>query len=279
MYNAHTNFEAMRSVFLRTITTWLMAAGAACCATAANEEAPSPQDLFQQALPLLEAKDFAGARPLLEQARLELPDDPSLLWNLGIVYSELEEHEQALAAWLKIAKLEPGNWHVTAKVVQAYQGLNRATERDAAIKQLLAERKKDKQDQRPWFCREQFRLDGKEVLALQFFEPKSPRRVYYAFVVTGPDGSEACRLSLGSYDATTEIARSLGEVEPKARLYHLDYYEDGGHQTYGFFKKLPTYDEIRSRVFTILTESPPPISSSRTVGAEPQDDSPPPPGS
>jgi tetratricopeptide (TPR) repeat protein len=212
---------------------------------------------------------------VLEKVREAASGRASVEWNLGVAYAEVDRPEDALACWKRLALLEPGNWQTTAKIVQAFQALGRGEERDRAIAQLLAERKQTKDPQlakQPWFCREQFKIDGRKVMVIEYFSPTPPRSVYVAFLVQDAAGKEAYRYSLGSYDETNEIARATGQVGPNDRLYHLDYYQKsaGGqvHRTYGFFSKRPDYAALRERVVKAMKDEITPVSSSSVPTAE-----------
>lgn len=231
------------------------------------DEPGDVQQWFRDAAEKMRARHFAEAGPILEKVRAAAPESAPVEWTLGLAYAEVERHEDALVCWQKMRKLEPDNWQATTKVVQALQALGRLDERDQAIAQVLAERQKSKDPQLarvPWFCREQFKINDRKVLAVEYFNPTGPRAVFAAFLISGADGKVFSRYSLGSYDSTTEVARSTKEIGPQDRLYHLDYYENGEqlHRTCGFFKTRPDYAALRDRVVKAMTAELKPISES-----------------
>jgi tetratricopeptide (TPR) repeat protein len=246
-------------------------------------EPGDPDDVkqsFKTAAEKMQAGRFGEAIPLLEKVRAAIPPTPAVEWNLGLAYAALERPEDALACWNSLAQLEPGNFQTTAKIVQALQALGREEERDKAIAQVFIERKQTKNPQLakiPWFCREQFKVGARKVMAIEYFDPAAaaPRAVYTAFLVHDANDREVFRYSLGSYDETTEVAQSLGQVGPTDRLYHLDYYEtsrDGAkvHRTYGFFQKRPSYAVIRKQVVKAMNAETEAVSSSTVPSSSKQ---------
>ena len=67
------------------------------------------------------------------------------------------------------------------------------------------------------------------------------------------DGKTSFEISLGSYEATNAIARESGGLKRGERLFHLDgYYPGGRHQTFGMFRKEPTYDRVKRLVIEVI---------------------------
>ena len=203
----------------------------------------------------MEEGRFERALPLLRTVEKEYPENLSVLWNLGVVLAELKKHEEALATWKRYKSLAAKEFPVYPKIVQALQALEKTTELDEALKEVhtareslpLAEKTKIVR-----LCREQMTVGGKQVFAFEYFDPKSPRRVYYAFSVLKADGTEDFRYSLGSYDDTTKIAEELGQIKAGSRYYHLDEYRGRSHRTFGFYTTIPPYATVRATVVGIL---------------------------
>jgi tetratricopeptide (TPR) repeat protein len=173
--------------------------------------------------------------------------------NVGQIYQNRGKSADALAAFQKAVEAAPEDWRFRAKLVQLYQALGKTEERDherAVIRDLWDE---DKVDQ-PHFCREQFEVAGKKVQAYEHFELAGDRPVRYAFLVLKPDGQRPdFKITLGSYEMTTRIARERGTIGKDERMFHLDgYYADGSHRTFGMFRKEPSYEETRVRVVEVL---------------------------
>ena len=173
--------------------------------------------------------------------------------NIGQIYQNQGKAEEALAAYDKAVAAAPQDWRHQAKLVQVYQALGRTDDRDRARAVLKEMWDEDKVDQ-PMYCREQFEAGGKKVQAYEYFELRGERAMRYAFFVMKPDGKQPeHRITLGSYEMTTQIAREAGEIGEDERMFHLDgYYEGGEHRTFGMFKKEPTYEATRVRVVQVL---------------------------
>ena len=78
---------------------------------------------------------LATAEPLLSQALALAPDHREGLLLLGEVLLEQGQPSEALAHWLRLAKLEPRNWRVQGHLSKAYSQLGRDAEaRDAAAR-------------------------------------------------------------------------------------------------------------------------------------------------
>jgi hypothetical protein len=102
------------------------------------------------------------------------------------------------------------------------------------------------------YCREQFRVAGLKVMAFEYFEPTGDRQVFLRFSVVRPDGSEAFWYSLGSYEFTTGALRALKRIGKDERVFHLDQYATNFHATLAFYKFMPSYDQVRTRVVEAL---------------------------
>lgn len=213
---------------------------------------------FEKGNDLMEEKKFAEA---LEQYRIALeiiPQDPALLFNGGLaaysgrVYAEAEEY------WKRLKGIEPEDWHVRSKLVQAYQALGKLEKRDEERRELFELRKTGKIDalnKQFEYCRDQFEVAGKKVMAFEHFELKGDRALRYVFSILNEAGDgEEFRISLGSYDLTNAIWRETTKPKPKEgeRLFHLDGYFDWGHATYGMYFPEPSYDDTRKKVIEIL---------------------------
>ncbi|MGZ4985210.1 MAG: tetratricopeptide repeat protein [Chthoniobacterales bacterium] len=231
----------------------------------ADPAALPAESAFQKAVGLMGKRQFREAIPYLERVRKELPENSSVLWNLGIARAELREHERAIEVWKTYCRIVPDDWQGKAKLIQAYQGMGDLKARDAEIGDLykLRETSSDpKLKSAEKFCREQTVIGGRSVFAFEYFSPEGARRRYLRFSVLNKDGTEDFYLSLGSYDDTTEIARELGQISKEQRIYHLDEYRKNAHRTYGMFQEQPDYDKVREIVLSVLEGKQKPISAS-----------------
>lgn len=227
--------------------------------------------LFTEAMADMQAGRIPQAVEKLEAVAAREPRAPNVWWNLGIMRAQLERHGQALEAWDAYLRLLPDDWRARAKVIQACQGLGDTDRRDWERNELIALRRSGAHPElaeEPRFCREQFRVGDRGVMAYETFEPSGQRRVFYEFYVSDASGGVTGVYSLGSYDTTTEMMRELGNIGADERLYHLDWYEPQGHATHGFYEKMPSYDQVRADVVAALAGAAGPISSSSVPAPE-----------
>ena len=234
-----------------------------CCANAAD-----PDVTFARANTLLEAGKYTEAIPLLKDVLIAFPKSEGALWNLGVAAGEVGDYPLALETWTRYRAAAPKDAKATAKLIQTYQSLGRFADRDRERESLLAFRRTfpaEDIEKFAFYCRDQFRIAGTKVMAFEYFEPQGPRRVFYRFAVLDDTGRERLSYSLGSYDATTQMARELGEIPADARAYHLDKYEGTYHATYVHFKSMPGYDTIRAMVAEAMTGKARPLSETRVT--------------
>ena len=219
---------------------------------------------------LADAGDEEAALRWFVKAAAIDPEYANAHGNVGQIHQNRGKHKEALAAFERALEIDPKNWRYRAKLVQLYQALGRIEDRDHQRAVLVDQWREDEIDQ-PHFCREQFEVAGRRVQVYEHFELEGPRALRYAFIVLKPDGREAdFRVTLGSYDITTQIAREQGDVGKDERIFHLDgYYSGGEHRTFGMFKKEPSYEETRGYVVEVLKDQVKPLSSSKPA-REPQ---------
>lgn len=270
----------------RTFAALLFALLLAVSAHAQAAAAAPPQDpaerAFNEGNDLMERRKYAEALAKYREALKHAPDEPSVLYNASTASLLAKDFASAAELLKKLVRLEPEDWQVRAKLIQAHQALGDTAARDAERADLLALRKRgggeNKEEpqlslsRQEVFCRERFEVAGRRGMAFEHFELKGPRALRYVFVVLKEDeDAEDFRISLGSYDMTNAIWRETTKPTPKEgeRLFHLDgYFPGGGHATYGMYPREPSYDEVRRIVFGILEGKNKPVSSS-TVGRPP----------
>jgi tetratricopeptide (TPR) repeat protein len=64
---------------------------------------------FNEALKLLDRKDFEKARDILEELLIETPDDVNILYNLGMCYSEMNHPTKAIELLNRCVELAPSH--------------------------------------------------------------------------------------------------------------------------------------------------------------------------
>jgi tetratricopeptide (TPR) repeat protein len=252
----------MKQLLLRlTFLLWLSILGGAD---------PASQNDFTKANELCDQQRYQEALPLYIKSLEQYPDQPAVIWNTAVAAQLCQQWELALQAWKSMQKLEPDNWKIQAKLIQVYQGMDKVSERDQQRADLLAYQKANPlKVKEPSFCRDQFEVAGKRVLAFENFDFSGPRRVRYTFRVANLDtGEKDFLLSLGSYDFTTEFAKRSGEIKADQRIYHLDYYAKGEHRTYAFAPEEPSYETTKQWIGEILAGTRKPITSSSSAPSE-----------
>lgn len=250
----------------------------------AQGAAPTEQQQFQAEKAIdagntfMEMRKYADALVRYKAALAILPSDPSLLFNAGMAAYRSKDFATAADLWKRLKAVDPADWHLRAKLIQVYQALAKLTERDAERRELFTMWKSGKPDElkeQLEYCRDQFEVNGKKVMAFEHFELKGERALRYVFsIVNEAEDGEDYRISLGSYELDQAIWRQTTKPTPKEgeRLFHLDGYFKWGHATYGFYAPEPSYDQIRARVFQILEGKGNPISSSTVAPAEAKPD-------
>ena len=197
----------------------------------------------------------------LKAAKLN-PSAINAFHNAGQIYQNLGRHAEAVEQFRVAAKLAPDDWRVRAKLIQLYEALGKPKERDRARSQLFRLKKKGSVDKN-LYCRDQFRIGNKKVFALEYFELTGDMAVRYSFVVSEGDSEQSLyRITLGSYEATTQMAREMGRIEKDERRFHLDrYFPDEKHETFAFFTNQPAYGKIKRMVRAIIAGEMQPVSS------------------
>jgi tetratricopeptide (TPR) repeat protein len=207
-------------------------------------------------------KDAAGVEMFAEAVRL----DPKYLlahYNIGQLNQNLGRNEAALAGFTAAAALRPEDWRIRAKLVQTHQALGNAKDRDRQRAAVFDLHKKGRVEAE-FYCREQFAAGGMRVMVFEYFELKGELAVRYSFQVIDPKTDKAAyRISLGSYEKTTQIGRETGAIPKDGRMFHLDRYGPGPvHATLGMYRSEPSYEETRKSVTAAIEGKLKPLSSS-----------------
>jgi hypothetical protein len=201
------------------------------------------------------AELFQALREVLETN----PDDPGLLYNVGLSGYLSGQLAEAATYWSRLKAQAPQDFQLRAKLVQVYEALQDQSARDAEREGLLAlytERKADPKTPAN-YCRDQFTVGDRAVQAFENFEFGGDMAVRYTFYVFPPGGERPeYSISLGSYAATNQYMRERGQLQPGERLFHLDEYRPGGaHRSLGFYKGEPPYDMVKKAVQDVLHQA------------------------
>ena len=210
----------------------------------------------------------APTKKELLDALKENPSDTSALYNLGLLNFLDDDFAEAAKHWKTLKALEPEDWKLRAKLVQAYWSSGK---KEAANKEIAELRKARKSGKHPdlaakkFFICDQFQVGKVRAYALEYYEMTGERPLAWKFILRSGEDALDHHLSLGSYPLTTEFARAEGSIGPKEHRFHLDgYWKNGSHKTYGFYRNRPDYQQIRKDVQRILEGKQKAISSTTT---------------
>ena len=179
-------------------------------------------------------------------------DESSRLWNAGLAAFHKKKYDRAVRLWGQDKKLDPENWLIRAKLIQAYQALGTWVPREAERAELIKLRQSgvvETLSQAKRYCRDQFEVKGRKVLVFEYFDLEGPRAIRYVFSVRkkGEDAEESL-ITLGTYDEVNAFAVQLGTIKEGERIFHLD----SGSKTYAFYIPEPLYDEVRKKVMLVV---------------------------
>jgi tetratricopeptide (TPR) repeat protein len=213
-------------------------------------------------------KKYAEAFTAFREALQKDPKNPTLLFNTGLLAYLDGRPKESIPYWSRLKALEPDDWRLRGKLIQAYEAAGQPKERDEERAGLLKLRKETKDpalQKASLYCRDQFSVGEARFMVFEYFELKGETPVRFSFNLMDADGqSIKARYTLGSYQATNQIAREVGQIKPGERLFHLDGYKEGGrvHELYQFFVGEPSYDSVKVAVQEILQGKRKPQSGS-----------------
>ena len=224
-------------------------------------------------------------RSELEARLAENPDDRAALYNLGLVLYLDGEPKEAIAPWSHLRELEPNDWQVITKLIQAYTacGESHKKVREQTISELYELRKSEEIPEltkAKFFIRDQIVYEDNRIYVFEYYDMDAGWRLgplLWKFYITEENEPTGQLITVGSYDTTTALAIEQGRIEEDERIYHLDeYLDDGGHRTYGFFINKPDYDQIKATTLEILKGEKEPLSSfdpsTKTITIDPSEE-------
>ena len=205
------------------------------------------------------------ALPLFVRAAQADPTSAEAFYGAGWVLHRKGQAKTALEKFQAAAKLDPKDWRVHAKLVQLYQAAGNTASRDAERTALLDLREKGGDPGLatvPRYCREQFTVGRRKVMAYEYFNMKNPGGVRYAFHVLEEKAARTeLRVNLASDETVNAVAREQGEIDKAGRLYQLYALSpDGGQKLYESYKAEPSYDEARKQCVQIASGKATPAS-------------------
>lgn len=86
---------------------------------------PAESTALEAILPLLRAGKLTDAVSMLESLNRSAPNNPNVLYNLGIAYSELGQQDEAIIRLKKAVQLSPGYAHAWVGIGNAYYRLRK----------------------------------------------------------------------------------------------------------------------------------------------------------
>lgn len=196
------------------------------------------------------AGNYDNAEQLYLLATQQKPGDIDTHYNLGQLYQTTKQHKLAIEKFGKVVDLNPNDWRAIAKLVQENEAIDNYTARDAAIENIYEvwrTKKSEELIEQKFYIREQREIEEGKVFVLEYFELEGTRPRKYVFKLRDKQtGDIKFDISLGSYEATTEFARSQGSIGKDERYYHVDgYAPNGSHYTYAFFNSMPPYAVVK----------------------------------
>jgi tetratricopeptide (TPR) repeat protein len=222
---------------------------------------------------LVAMKKYAEAFQAYKDALAKDPKNATLLYNAGLMAYLTDKAKEAIEYWSRLKALEPDDWRVSIKLIQAYEAAGQLKERDAERTELFKLRKETEDPdlkKLKYYCRDQFSVGPTRIMVFEYFDLEGGEPIRLSFDLLEPAGKPVqTRYTLGSYKATNEIAREVKQIKPGERLFHLDGYKQDGelHELYQTFVGEPVYDGIKDTVKEILEGKRKPRS--KTEGKEP----------
>jgi tetratricopeptide (TPR) repeat protein len=241
----------MRTALIRTLILIIAFIGTEGFAQDLDREAvEQAEKAFSKADERWDLGKYDEALDLYKKGLEVIPNDPVVLYNAGFAAYKCQDYAQAIDLWKRCKKINPSDWQVRVKLIQAYQALlkikNRDAERTALIEMWKSGENADLKKQFS-YCRDQFEVNGKKVMVREYFELAGEHASRYEFEVLDEAG-ERFTIYLSASDETgNENMRESGN-----KRFHLDRNLKNGHVTYAVYSSEPPYDEIRTKVIKIL---------------------------
>ena len=152
-----------------------------------------------------------GKPPTIEELEQRLEKDAEdrfALFNLGLMRYLAEDYAKAVEPWLKLKELEPEDWQLRTKLMQAYSAIGEFDKVEEEVKELREARASGKYrdlSEAEFFIRDQIVIDDVRVYVFDYYELKGERALVWKFLPTKDSKGIGNYVSVGSYNSTTAI--------------------------------------------------------------------------
>lgn len=181
----------------------------------------------------------------------EDPSNPVALYNLGLMNYLAGDYSGAIKNWKALRDINPGDWQVTEKLVQAYWGAGNSESANLEIAKLRAARESGnypKLNEKDFFICDQFEIGNIRVFALEYYELTGNSPIAWKFLLQSGDQTLDSSIAVASHSSPSE-----GTTPMDQRQYHLNGYSaDGSRATYSIYRTKPEYAVVRREVQQIL---------------------------
>ncbi len=208
------------------------------------------------------ATTVLASGPTEEELLAALRENPSnlgALYNLGLMNYLAGDYDGAVRNWKALKKLDPTDWQVTEKLVQAYWGAGDSESANLGIAQLRAARESGKYpelNEKAFFICDQFKIGKIRVFALEYYELTGDRPLAWKFLLQSGGQTLDSSIAVASFSSPKEGTTGTG----RHPFQLIGYSADGSRATYSFYKTRPDYAIVRSEVQQILQGNRKPTS-------------------
>lgn len=229
---------------------------------------PPPANTAEYREELLKSKKFTEALAAYKEALAKDPKNPALLYNAGLAGHMSGNPKDAVLFWSQLKEIEPTDWQLRTKLIQAFDAAGQKKERDAERAGFIKLRRdtRDKSLKRlKFYCRDQFSVGTTKLMVFEYFELDGDRPIRLSFdVLDREEKATTGRYTLGAYKEINAVAQESKHIKPEQRLFHLDAYRQNGqaHEFFEFFVDEPDYDAVKAMVKEILEGKRKPRSKS-----------------
>lgn len=186
------------------------------------------------------------------------PDNVHANTMTGAVLLEMARPADAVAYFRKVVEAEPDDPHAHSLLLEAYAESGDKEHRDqeiAILRRFHADGKHPAFSEAHGFMIERIPIGNLTVAAIQYFAPEGRYHFAYRFDVYDTSDKMIEFIALASEDEDQALYAQAHPKEAKAgvRRYSLDRYTQNQQALLGFIDGMPSYDDLRARVVSIVT--------------------------